>query len=134
MSIYEYIYEYEMLLERGNLLIIHRVKNLLRISLISFPPQQNEITVKLWMRCIQLGTTFLPENWIYRSTVLEQKPLDFTNVLHKFFHSKRIENHHYQALATIHNNFRHCRVSFSPFVRQPFSKQLYMGAKRDHSR
>ena len=24
-----------------------------------------------------------------------------------------------------HNNFRHCRVSFSPFVRQPFSKQLY---------
>ena len=23
-----------------------------------------------------------------------------------------------------HNNFRHCRVSFSPFVRQPFSKQL----------
>ena len=28
--------------------------------------------------------------------------------------------------ATItHNNFRHCCVSFSPFVRQPFSKQLY---------
>ena len=24
-----------------------------------------------------------------------------------------------------HNNFRHCRVSFSPFARQPFSKQLY---------
>ena len=24
-----------------------------------------------------------------------------------------------------HNNFRHYRVSFSPFVRQPFSKQLY---------
>ena len=24
-----------------------------------------------------------------------------------------------------HNNFRHSRVSFSPFVRQPFSKQLY---------
>ena len=24
-----------------------------------------------------------------------------------------------------HNNFRHGRVSFSPFVRQPFSKQLY---------
>ena len=24
-----------------------------------------------------------------------------------------------------HNNFRHCRVSFSPFVRQRFSKQLY---------
>ena len=24
-----------------------------------------------------------------------------------------------------HSNFRHCRVSFSPFVRQPFSKQLY---------
>ena len=25
-----------------------------------------------------------------------------------------------------HNNLRHCRVSFSPFVRQPFSKQLYI--------
>ena len=25
-----------------------------------------------------------------------------------------------------HNNFRHYRVSFSPFVRQPFSKQLYI--------
>ena len=24
-----------------------------------------------------------------------------------------------------HNNFRHCLVSFSPFVRQPFTKQLY---------
>ena len=24
-----------------------------------------------------------------------------------------------------HNNFRLCRVSFSTFVRQPFSKQLY---------
>ena len=24
-----------------------------------------------------------------------------------------------------HNNFRHCPVSFSLFVRQPFSKQLY---------
>ena len=24
-----------------------------------------------------------------------------------------------------HNNFRHCRVSCSPFVTQPFSKQLY---------
>jgi len=24
-----------------------------------------------------------------------------------------------------HNHFRHCRVSFSSFVRQPFSKQLY---------
>ena len=24
-----------------------------------------------------------------------------------------------------HGNFRHCRVSFSPIVRQPFSKQLY---------
>ena len=26
-----------------------------------------------------------------------------------------------------HNNFRHCLVSFSPFVRQPFSKQLFTG-------
>ena len=25
-----------------------------------------------------------------------------------------------------HNNLRHCCVSFSPFVRQPFSKQLYL--------
>ena len=24
-----------------------------------------------------------------------------------------------------HSNFRHCRVSFSPFLRQPFSKQRY---------
>ena len=24
-----------------------------------------------------------------------------------------------------HSNFRHCRVSFSPFLRQPFPKQLY---------
>ena len=24
-----------------------------------------------------------------------------------------------------HNNFRHCRVCFYAFVRQPFSKQLY---------
>ena len=24
-----------------------------------------------------------------------------------------------------HNDFRHCRMSFSPIVRQPFSKQLY---------
>ena len=28
--------------------------------------------------------------------------------------------------AITHNNFRDCRVSFSPFVRQPFSKQLYI--------
>ena len=27
--------------------------------------------------------------------------------------------------AITHNNFRDCRVSFLPFVRQPFSKQLY---------
>ena len=27
---------------------------------------------------------------------------------------------------THQNNFRHCRVSFSPFVRQPFTKQLYI--------
>ena len=27
--------------------------------------------------------------------------------------------------AITHNDFRHCRVSFSPFVKQPFSKQLY---------
>ena len=26
-----------------------------------------------------------------------------------------------------HNLFRHCRVRFSSFVRQPFSKQLYIG-------
>ena len=25
-----------------------------------------------------------------------------------------------------HNNVRHCHVSFSPFVRQPFRKQLYI--------
>ena len=25
-----------------------------------------------------------------------------------------------------HNNFQHCLVSFSPFVRQPFLKQLYI--------
>ena len=28
--------------------------------------------------------------------------------------------------AITHYSFRDCRVSFSPFVRQPFSKQLYM--------
>ena len=26
-----------------------------------------------------------------------------------------------------HNNFCHCQVSFSQFVQQPFSKQLYLG-------
>ena len=29
----------------------------------------------------------------------------------------------------IHNNFRHCRVHFYAFVRQPFSKQLYTEIK-----
>ena len=28
-----------------------------------------------------------------------------------------------------HNNFRHCCISFSPFVRQPFSKQLYISSE-----
>ena len=39
---------------------------------------------------------------------------------------KHLEVHSSNRRTTItHNNFRHCRVSFSPFVRQPFSKQLY---------
>ena len=31
----------------------------------------------------------------------------------------------YKTIVT-HNNFRHCRVYFYAFVRQPFSKQLYI--------
>ena len=40
--------------------------------------------------------------------------------------SKHHEVHTSNRKATItHKNFRHCRVSFSPIVRQAFSKQLY---------
>ena len=39
---------------------------------------------------------------------------------------KHLEVHSsYRKTTITHNNFRHYRVSFSPFVRQPFSKQLY---------
>ena len=43
---------------------------------------------------------------------------------------KHLEVHSSNRKTTItHTNFRHCRVSFSPFVRQPFSKQLYKSIK-----
>ena len=31
-----------------------------------------------------------------------------------------------------HNNFRYCRISFSSFVRQPYSKQLYIKSEAYH--
>ena len=43
-----------------------------------------------------------------------------TTLKHLQVHSSTVKT------TTTHNNLRHCRVSFSPFVRQPFSKQLYI--------
>ena len=41
---------------------------------------------------------------------------------------KHLELHSSNHKITIaHKNFRHCRVRFTSFVRQPFSKQLYYG-------
>ena len=43
-----------------------------------------------------------------------------------FYMLKHLELQSCNRKTTItHNNFRHCRVRFSSFVKQPFSKQLY---------
>ena len=47
-----------------------------------------------------------------------------------FYALKHLELQSFDLKTTItHNNFRHCRVRFSSFVRQPFSKQLYTLSK-----
>ena len=45
---------------------------------------------------------------------------------------KHLELQSFDLKTTItHNNFRHCRVRFSSFARQPFSKQLYADTVRE---
>ena len=39
----------------------------------------------------------------------------------------------YKPIVT-YDNFRHCRVHFYAFVRQPFSKQVYMFRYKSHRR
>ena len=47
-----------------------------------------------------------------------------------FYMLKHLELQSCNRKTTItHNNFRHCHVRFSSFVRQPFSKQLYINLK-----
>ena len=52
-----------------------------------------------------------------------------TRVCPVSFHQVESKHHEVHAsnrkAAITHNNFRHCCVSFSPIVRQAFSRQLY---------
>ena len=61
--------------------------------------------------------------------MLSKKAGEITNTrvcVVSFYALKHLELQSFDLKTTItHNNFRHCRVRFSSFVRQPFSKQLY---------
>ena len=106
-SFYPNFYEYEMLIEREvclfSVLFFHKitVNSLLLISVFSFSQHKNYVTVKLAMGCIQLNDKLVArlkigltgkQFWNESRGILPTRgPCCRCQVLHKFFHSKRIE-------------------------------------------